>query len=220
MAEDNRTPEEIKKQKARDKTRAWRAKNPERDWEIQKKHEGKRREIRKEKLRIERDENPEIRKLANVKAKAWRAKNLQKELERCKKRYADNKEREREKARKWRLLNPDKVREAERKWKALNGAAFKEKYRERYRELHKEWMKRDRELHPEKQRHHIRARLRGAEGTHTANDIIQIFTLQGGKCAACKVLFPVTGKHRYHVDHVYPLSRGGIRQGRKHSTFM
>lgn len=45
----------------------------------------------------------------------------------------------------------------------------------------------------------------GAGGTHTGNDVSDIYRLQKGKCAYCKVgLFD-----KYHVDHIVPLAKGG-----------
>jgi len=49
-----------------------------------------------------------------------------------------------------------------------------------------------------------RALKRGAEGHHTPDDVRLLMILQDGKCAAC----PAT-LHKYHVDHVIPLSRNG-----------
>lgn len=52
-----------------------------------------------------------------------------------------------------------------------------------------------------------RARLAGAPGTHTREDILKLFDNQDGLCnnPACKVGL-VQG---YHVDHMVPVSRGG-----------
>lgn len=46
---------------------------------------------------------------------------------------------------------------------------------------------------------------RGADGNHTTQDIEQLYDRQGGLCAYCGVEL----KHKYEVDHVIPLSRGG-----------
>ena len=50
-----------------------------------------------------------------------------------------------------------------------------------------------------------RARARSG-GKHTAQDIAEIFTLQRGKCAYCKVDLR---RRKRHVDHIEPLARGG-----------
>ena len=50
-----------------------------------------------------------------------------------------------------------------------------------------------------------KAKKRGAEGYHTAADILRLFGEQNGTCAAC----PGEIANGYHVDHVEPLSAGG-----------
>ena len=51
-----------------------------------------------------------------------------------------------------------------------------------------------------------RARLKNAEGKHSAEDIRMLFARQKGKCAFC--LKPL-GKLKPHVDHYMPLVLGG-----------
>lgn len=65
---------------------------------------------------------------------------------------------------------------------------------------------RDHEPHRRRMRNR-RARIMGAEGSHTKLDVIELFQAQKGKCnnPNCKAdLFS-----RYDVDHIIPLSRGG-----------
>ena len=50
-----------------------------------------------------------------------------------------------------------------------------------------------------------RARVRGAEGTFTRDDIERLYTLQKGRCVFC--LEPLG--EDFHVDHYLPLARGG-----------
>lgn len=50
-----------------------------------------------------------------------------------------------------------------------------------------------------------RARLRQAEGHHTAKDIRKQYELQKGKCYYCQSKVGI----KYHVDHVIPVTRGG-----------
>ncbi len=82
-----------------------------------------------------------------------------------------------------------------------------------------DWAKRNREkmavaaakwrsVNPEKASASSRAnnnRRRSAEGSHSAADILNLYQLQKGKCAICKI--SVSGG--YHVDHVVPLVAGG-----------
>lgn len=84
------------------------------------------------------------------------------------------------KAMKWARENKERVRKIQMNWRAAN---------------------------PEKAcaaNHNRRARKRAA-GSHTAQDIIEIFAMQKGKCAYCRTKL---GK-KYHVDHIQALSRGG-----------
>lgn len=46
-------------------------------------------------------------------------------------------------------------------------------------------------------------------GKHTGAEILQLFDLQSGVCPYCKTKLKKTGKNKYHIDHVLPLSKGG-----------
>lgn len=62
--------------------------------------------------------------------------------------------------------------------------------------------------HPHKARvltERRRAWKLSAEGTHTEQDIVDLYDLQDGRCVYCAM--PVGDN--YHVDHMTPLSRGG-----------
>jgi 5-methylcytosine-specific restriction endonuclease McrA len=56
-------------------------------------------------------------------------------------------------------------------------------------------------------RHNRKARIRGAEGTHSAADVAEIMKLQRKRCAnpACRAAL----QGGYHVDHIIPVARGG-----------
>lgn len=54
-----------------------------------------------------------------------------------------------------------------------------------------------------------RARLKGAEGSHSKSDVLRILKLQKSKCATCSEKLVASGKGKYHVDHIYPLACGG-----------
>lgn len=64
--------------------------------------------------------------------------------------------------------------------------------------------------------HKRRAIILGSGGTHTATDLAEIFTAQGGKCAYCKASLT---KVKKHVDHIQPLARGGSN-GRENIQFL
>lgn len=50
-----------------------------------------------------------------------------------------------------------------------------------------------------------RARKRGADGTHTAEDVRELMRLQRGKCAVCATDI----RSRFQIDHIQPLALGG-----------
>ncbi len=82
--------------------------------------------------------------------------------------------------------------------------ASEEKYRPRHLERRHQWGQENPELE-RVYRHARRARLRNAQGSHTAQDIQEQHKRQKGKCYWCGSKLP----KRYHIDHVIPLSRGG-----------
>jgi 5-methylcytosine-specific restriction endonuclease McrA len=53
--------------------------------------------------------------------------------------------------------------------------------------------------------HRRRARLKQAEGFHTASDISRIYDEQGGRCVYCRVILG----RRWHLDHIIAISVGG-----------
>jgi 5-methylcytosine-specific restriction endonuclease McrA len=125
--------------------------------------------------------------------------------------YAANIDRITENHRLYRVNNP----EYQSDYYAKNRERFSEYMRDQYVQ------KRDQKLaavkayyvaNPEKiaaSRFARRARDLGAEGSHTASDIKSIFESQRGMCASCKKKLAITGKNKYHVDHINPLSKGG-----------
>lgn len=46
-------------------------------------------------------------------------------------------------------------------------------------------------------------------GTHTGKQILALFNQQSGVCPYCKAKLHKSGKNKYHIDHVMPLSKGG-----------
>lgn len=72
------------------------------------------------------------------------------------------------------------------------------------RELDANWHKRN-TIQTAVKRENRRARLRGAEGSHTAAEIKSLYEQQGGRCRCCDASL----SNGYHSDHVVPLARGG-----------
>lgn len=54
-----------------------------------------------------------------------------------------------------------------------------------------------------------RSRLRGAEGCHSKEQIIDLLSKQSCKCATCTIKLKKSGEGIYHVDHIMPLAKGG-----------
>lgn len=101
---------------------------------------------------------------------------------------------------KYREENREKLRERSR----LAGAKNKEKYHAKATANTARWKK----ANPEKVRSYLRnskASRRLAEGSHTGEDIKEIYRMQRGLCAYCKIKVG----EKYHVDHIQPLARGG-----------
>lgn len=113
--------------------------------------------------------------------KAWALKNKEKKL-------AD--------AIKWALNNPEKVKKSKQKWRDTHKehqANYRIKNKDRYRE-----------------RSHIyvatrRARKQTNLGFVSDDIVLKLQKSQKGKCVACKTSIV----KKYHIDHIYPLSKGG-----------
>lgn len=125
----------------------------------------------------------------------------------------------------YRRKNKDKIRERQAIYRAENHAAIRERervnrlrrlaenpelverQRNSVRRYHAENPDRCREI-----RRNRKARIRGAEGKHTATDVAEILALQVGKCAHpwCRVKL---GK-KYEVDHIVAIARGGTNDRR------
>lgn len=96
----------------------------------------------------------------------------------------------------YREENADRLKEYSKQQYAKNPAPYIEKARE--------WSK----ANPLAKRIYTnrrRARLRSAEGKHTAAELKALMVKQRGKCACCRE--PL--KHGYDVDHIVPLAKGG-----------
>jgi 5-methylcytosine-specific restriction endonuclease McrA len=118
---------------------------------------------------------------ARAKAREWYAANQDRAKARQAEWRAVNKDVKAEATTKWTDANRGKVRASNRKWQNANPEHVRAKTRER------------------------RARVRGADGKHTAADVRSLLKTQRCKCAVCRA--DLAGG--YHVDHVMPLVLGG-----------
>ena len=95
-----------------------------------------------------------------------------------------------------RLAKPDEVRATNEAWYAANKAVVMERVRE--------WNAANPEATRTRGRNY-RARFKGAEGSHTGDDIKDLFVKQRGYCVYCNAKLGSD----YHVDHIIPLASGG-----------
>jgi|SRR5579859_1848648 len=82
--------------------------------------------------------------------------------------------------------------------------SWRDKNREKVNQYGCEWAKAHPEEHARRARLR-RARVRGAEGDHTVEEISALAVRQKFKCVNCKCSI----KEMYEVDHITALSRGG-----------
>jgi 5-methylcytosine-specific restriction endonuclease McrA len=152
----------------------------------------------------------------------WHAENREKALKQMRVRYYANREQELEKARIYYIQNQERLREKVSKWRRDNPELAKQVLRRFYaanREKMNEWNRQWYEANWDKKREYRnrrRARKLASAGSHTAEDLAEIFRAQGGKCAYCT---SVLGKRFRHVDHIVPLSKGGT-DDRKNLQFL
>lgn len=134
-------------------------------------------------------------KLCKV-SRDWYSANKQKAAEYNRAYYLKNKERYTEWRAAWASDNPEKKRSWEQQWRKENCV--------RLAAASREWKRKN----PERVLAHNRNRralARGADGSHTAQGVHTIYSLQRGRCAHCS---RKVGSE-YHVDHIVPLVRGG-----------
>lgn len=130
---------------------------------------------------------PDIKEARKGYNKKWHAKRVWTEEQRIKARAATAK---------WRKRNLDKARELDRGYAA--------KRVDQRRKYNREYSRKNAAKLAAKERNKRSIRLRNG-GTHTKDDVAEIYLMQKGKCAYCRV--PLNGK--YHVDHIIPSVKGG-----------
>ena len=149
--------------------------------------------------------------------KAWRLANPEKARAIQAAHYAANPEKARAKASAWAKANRDKCNAAKKRQYAANGKkiravknAWNAAHPEKARARALAWYY----ANKERVKAHVRnrkARIRSSDGHHTAEDIQKIWDRQKHKCAVKNCTHPIasSGKHKYHVDHIKPVIRGG-----------
>lgn len=127
---------------------------------------------------------------------------------------ANNRDRLKELGRQWRAQNHEYCLEKTRQWRASNGDRERETARKRYAASREAALKTKyewRRNNPEKYREIVRrgsankrARKKGGFVEHV--DPLVLFKRDKGICGICRK--PVHA-NQFHVDHIFPLSRGG-----------
>ena len=147
--------------------------------------------------KIYNQENAE--KIAEQK-KAWSSKNAEKLKAQKKAHYEKNRAQVLDRQRNRRRTKSEEIAAYQREYRAKN--------KERRLETNRRWREKNKAVLREKQLkylHDYRARKAGAEGSHTIEEIRQMYEDQGGLCAYCET--PLFGE--FNVDHMTPLFRGG-----------
>jgi len=97
----------------------------------------------------------------------------------------------------WRKANPERYATLQREWYQRNKANLQE--------IRRTW----RATNPDKAKiyyRNYRAKKRQSAGTHSAEDIAAIYTMQRGRCVDCGALLQ---SRKWEVDHIQPISQGG-----------
>lgn len=154
------------------------------------------------------ERNPEK---ANAARKKWRAANAEREKEVSAEYRSRNREVKRAYGATYRRENAEKIRMRHHKYRIENKERI-QGYGACYYRLNKErmlqYIKKRRMLDPNivtAGNARRRAARLGAEGSHSAADIRHLLLLQRGRCGYCRIRVRL----RFHVDHIFPLARGG-----------
>lgn len=134
------------------------------------------------------------------KMRAWREANKDAIKERQRAWYEANKEATKEKKSKWREANP----EYKRAWREAN-PDYDSTYYEANKEACKEQMRAWFEANPEKARNARAKRRANTVGEISLGWIPKLLELQHWTCVVCNKDL----RFGYHIDHVYPIARGG-----------
>lgn len=146
-----------------------------------------------------------------IKAQAYRETNREALATKNKEYIANNPDKRKETISRYYIENKDKVRDYQRKRRETNPdkeRARKQHWRDANRDKVRAQDKRYRTIKPEMDRQkqgRRRARKLAAEGDFTAQQINDLYDKQQGKCFYCGDNL----NGAYHVDHYYPLVRGG-----------
>lgn len=200
--------DDAKKQKARDRARQWRIDHPERakaayrTWANRNKDrvraygEQYYEKNRGDRPRRQRRSIEELCESARKRAREWYSNNKERALSNVKLYCENNGEKISERRKVYREANSEHIKVKQRSYYAANPSAYKERSRA--------WRKNNPESVKAYGRNR-RARMVGAEGNHTNQEIMELMQKQRHECAYCHANIRET----YHADHIVPLIRGG-----------
>lgn len=124
-----------------------------------------------------------------------------------------------ERSREYQKKNKEKISARKEKYRKENieivrkrEAAASARCRAKDPERHESFRKAYRSKNPERVAQTMRnigAKRRGAHGSHTAKDVLDIFNKQSGFCANCCVALKFSGPGKFHADHIQPIAKGG-----------
>lgn len=212
--ETKRLWEEKNKDRVIERVKTYRANNKEKKAHTDRLYREKNRVILLEKKRQYAAANKD--KIA-VRSRLYYEANKEQVNSRNKEYYEANKERISEYYRQWRETNQDRIVSYGKQYYIFNRDKIL-KYVEQYQGVNRDKTTGYKVKYSRTLKGRIasrignnirRARLRNNGGKHTAQDILNLFDQQSGKCPYCQVELSLTKRNSFHVDHVVPLSKGG-----------
>jgi 5-methylcytosine-specific restriction endonuclease McrA len=149
--------------------------------------------------------------------KQWRMSNHDRVREYHKQYRQNNSEYQIARYKQWREANKEHLAEYKKQWRQDNAeqiAILKRQYQQEnagnIAEYKKQYAKTPKgKAVSRASRQNRRAAKLHNGGKHTGAEILALFDSQSGVCPYCKVKLYKTGKNKYHIDHVVPLSKGG-----------
>ena len=190
VRDSNRKYYQANPEKVRENGRKWAQANPERNNELKRKWAQANPEKCRESVRKCQQAHPDKYR-ENV--RKWQQANSEKVREQRLKRRQANPEKERETARKWAQANPERKHEQVRKWRQANPEQFRESNQVSGIKNY--------------------ALRKGAEGSYTAQQWIDLKTKWLNRCLCCGIHEDeLATRPRYKVleqDHIIPISKGG-----------
>lgn len=163
-----------------------------------------------------------------IKRKKDYENNKDKILEQSKEYYENNRERKLQASAALYQLKKEEVTEQHAAWRKANPNYFKEwrkanpnyardynpeyynENKDKITTKKKEYEKTPKGMAVKKASSHRRRALeRNASGTFNANQLIDLFNAQHGKCFYCDTQLNKSGADKYHADHFIPLSKNG-----------